>query len=65
MLDLSWPVSRAPSHAVFPSSRYLTPKVWAFIGLALDALAGAETWRGVRVHLKRVILARHRRSRSG
>lgn len=33
-----WSTAPVPVHAVYPSSRYLTPKVRAFIDLALDRL---------------------------
>lgn len=34
----NWGFQPIPVHAVFPSARYLTPKVRAFIDLALDAM---------------------------
>ena len=35
-----WQLPAAPVHAVFASARYLTPKVRAFIDLAVEAFAG-------------------------
>jgi DNA-binding transcriptional LysR family regulator len=37
-----WSPAAVPVHALFPSSRYLTPKVRAFIDLAVDAFSGRE-----------------------
>jgi DNA-binding transcriptional LysR family regulator len=34
-----WQLPSAPVHAVFASARYLTPKVRAFIDLAVEAFA--------------------------
>ncbi|QGU33528.1 LysR family transcriptional regulator [Thermochromatium tepidum] len=48
-----WAVPTVPIHAVFASARYLTPKVRAFIDLAVDAMrAGVD-----RVHASGVILS--------
>jgi DNA-binding transcriptional LysR family regulator len=35
-----WALPTAPVHAVFASARYLTPKVRAFIDLAVGSFAG-------------------------
>jgi DNA-binding transcriptional LysR family regulator len=43
-----WEPAAVPVHAVFPSNRYLTPKVRAFIDLALQRFPGPEAfadWR--------------------
>jgi DNA-binding transcriptional LysR family regulator len=39
-----WDSPPIPTHALFPSSRYLTPKVRAFIDLAVAAYASEAAW---------------------